>query len=96
MKLTGTRKDQGVEVPNCQHAKGIGERPIGGAGRPTSVAILRDLFIVVQARYMLLQGCCFGEFAKITGRPAWFRPLGTTFYRNSFEFLGNVEFTLLV
>ena len=59
MNLNGTRKDQGVEVPNHQHAKGAEERPTGGAdlgkaGQPTPVAILCDLFAQVQARYVLL------------------------------------------
>ena len=92
MNLNGTRKDQGVEVPNHQHAKGAEERPTGGAGlgeagRPRPVANLRDLFAQVQARYVLLQGSCLGDFAKISGQPAWSKPPGSIFSRNSFEFL---------
>ena len=34
MDLHKTRKEQRVEVVNCEHAKGAGEWPTGGAGRP--------------------------------------------------------------
>ena len=47
---------------------------------------LRDLFAQVQARYVLLQGSCLGDFAKISGRPAWFKPPGLLFFPNSSEF----------
>ena len=34
MDLHETMKEQGVEVANREHAKGAGEWPTGGAGRP--------------------------------------------------------------
>ena len=55
MKLNGIRKEQGVEVANREHAKGAGEWPTGGAGRPGPVAILGGPFAQVQARSVLLQ-----------------------------------------
>ena len=74
----------------------MGPAGLGEAGRPTPVAILREHFALVQARYVLLQGSCLGDFAKISGRPAWSKPPGSIFSRNSFEFLWDVEFTLLI
>ena len=60
------------------------------------MADLRDLFAQVQARYVPLQESCHGDFSKISGRPAWFKPPGLIFFWNSSEFLWNVEFTLLI
>ena len=74
----------------------VGPAGLGEAGQATPVGILHDLFAQVQARYVLLQGSCLGDFAKISGRPAWFKPPGSIFSRNSFEFLWDVEFTLLI
>ena len=44
MKLHETRKEQGVEMANREHAKGAREWPIGGAGQPGPVAILGGPF----------------------------------------------------
>ena len=99
MNLNDTRKGQGVEVPNCQHAKGAGERPTGGAGWPRRgrpVAILRGLFAQVQARSALPQWGCFGDFPEISGRPAWFKPPGLLFFWNSSEFFWNLVLILLI
>ena len=74
----------------------MGPTGLGQAGRLAPVAVLRDLFAVVQAQYVLLQGSCLVEFAEITGRPAWFRPPGSIFSQSLFEFLLNVGFTLLI
>jgi len=53
MDLHETRKEQRVEVVNCEHAKGAGEWPTGGAGRLGPVAILDGPFSQVQARSAL-------------------------------------------
>ena len=55
-----------------ESSRQVGPASLGEAGRPTPVAILRDLFTQVQARYVLLQGSCLGDFAKISGHPARF------------------------
>ena len=55
MNLNETRKDQGIEIANREHAKGAREWPTGGAGRPGPVAILRGLFVQVQAWSVLPQ-----------------------------------------
>ena len=55
MKLHENGKEQGVEVANREHAKGAGEWPTGGAGRPGPVAILGGPFAQVQARSVLPQ-----------------------------------------
>ena len=86
MKLHKTRKEQGIEIANREHAKGAREWATGGAGRPGPVAILGGLFAQVQARYVLLQGSCLGDFSKFSGRPALFKPPDLLFSRNSSEF----------
>ena len=48
----------------------MGPAGLGEAGRPTPVAILREHFALVQARYVLLQGRCLVDLAEISGRPA--------------------------
>jgi hypothetical protein len=55
MDLHETRKEQGVEVANCEHAKVAREWPTGGAGRPRPVAILGGPFAQIQAQSVLLQ-----------------------------------------
>ena len=70
-----------------ESSRQVGPASLGEAGRPTPVAILHDLFAQVQARYVLLQGSCLGDFAEFSGRPPWFKPPGSIISRNSFEFL---------
>ena len=102
MNLNGTRKDQGVGYQTVSTRRGlesgrqVGPASLGEADRLAPVAIHRDLFAQVQARYVLLQGSCLGDFAKISGRLAWSKPSGSIFSQNSFEFLWNVGFALLV
>ena len=102
MNLNGTRKDQGVGYQTVSTRRGlesgrqVGPASLGEADRLAPVAIHRDLFAQVQARYVLLQGSCLGDFAKFSGRPAWFKPPGFIFSWNSFEFFWDVEFTLLI
>ena len=79
-----------------ESSRQVGPASLGEAGRPTPVAILRDLFTQVQARYVLLQGRCLVDLAEISGRPAWFMPPGLSFSQNLFEFLWNVGFILLI
>jgi len=61
MDLHETRKEQGVEVANREHAKGAGEwqqvgpAGLGEVGRPGPVAILGGPFAHVQTRSVLLQ-----------------------------------------
>ena len=80
MNLNGTRKDQGVGYQTVSTQRGpesgrhVGPASLGEADRLAPVAIHRDLFAQVQARYVLLQGSCLGDFAKFSGRPAWFKP----------------------
>ena len=60
VNLNENRKERGLEVSNQLHAKALGERPTGGAGRPAPMAKLRGPFTDVQARCTLFQGGCFG------------------------------------
>ena len=62
----------------------MGPAGLGEAGRPTPVAILREHFALVQARCVLLQGCCLIDLVEISGRPAWFRPPDLSFSQNLF------------
>ena len=62
MKLHETRKEQGIEVANREHAKGgpengrqVGPAGLREAGQPRPVAILGGLFAQAQARSLLLQ-----------------------------------------
>jgi len=57
-------------MANHEHAKGAREWPTGGAGRPGPMAILGGPFAQVQARSVLPQWGCFGDFQKMSGRPA--------------------------
>jgi hypothetical protein len=88
MNLNGTRKDQGVGYQTVSTQRGpesgrqVGPASLGEAGRPAPVAILCDLFAQVQARYVLLQGSCLGDFAKFSSRLAWFKPPGLIFSWN--------------
>ena len=67
MKLYETRKEKGVEVANREYAKGgqrMADRWGRLAGRPRPVAILGGPFAQVQARSVLLQCGCFGDFSE--------------------------------
>ena len=55
-----------------ENGRQVGPAGLGEAGWSGPVANLHDLFAQVQARYVLLQGSCLGDFAKISGRPARF------------------------
>ena len=64
MKLHETRKEQGVEMANREHAKGAREWPIGGAGQPGPVAILGGPFAQVRARSTLTPMRVFWKIFK--------------------------------
>ena len=53
VNVNKSRKDRVVEGSNQHHAKDLGERLTGGAGRPAPVANLRGPFADVQARCSL-------------------------------------------
>jgi hypothetical protein len=62
VNLNKNRKDRIVEGSNQHHAKDLGERPTGGAGRPTPLANLCGPFADVQSRCTLFQVNCLRQF----------------------------------
>ena len=103
VNLNVNRKERGLEVSNQLHAKALGERLIGGAGRPsvgrsacTCGQISWPFYRCAGLVYTIPGKLIRLKWWKDVGRPAWYRPPGLTSLPNLLEFFWNVSFALLV